>query len=55
MWTHKFLKIILAGKCAKKKVFEDQYSRAILPKVVYIKLKLCEDSAKGRVLWPNTA
>ena len=36
-----------------KKIFEDQHSRAILPKVFYIKHKLCETSAQRRVLWSN--
>lgn len=34
-------------------MLEDQHSRAILPKVSYTKHKLCETSAKRRVLWPN--
>ena len=32
---------------------KDQPSRAILPKVFYIKHKLCETSAQRRVLWSN--
>lgn len=53
VWIHKFLRIISAGTWTKKKMFEYQHSKAILPKVVYIKPKLCEVAAKRRVLWPN--
>lgn len=35
------------------KKFGDQCSRAVLPKIFSMKHKLCENSAKRRVLWPN--
>lgn len=49
VWPHNFFQIILGDKWTKK-MFEGQCSRAILPKVRYIKQALW---AYKRVLWPK--